>query len=568
MYLHILEFFYLFRTSYKKWSAQLRRWQQEMNSIQKKLVLYAGGCFVLLFLALLMTIYMEMNHTVVPLNKSLTQQVVNARSEQINYWFNQRIGEINTLASLAIDHGWSREQLLAETHKLELRKREEYESIRVVDLKGYSWGREGHPFSILNRPYYQHIIESNAEYVVSHPIISKANGVDIVVILYRIQPSSNEDLAYIAAGVPLNKMKEIAKDISLHDQLGLLIVDSDDKQDGNIHDKRLANVKNETSKNVSTFESPITSVHGWKLVLEVPNSELSLAVFKTQRTALLVGLVIGGVFLILLTLLVSSIVRPVQALQQIMKAVQKGNRVVRADESHNDEIGDLGRSFNEMLVQLYQSEQEKKEMELRLVHEQIKPHFLYNTLDTIQWMANDYGADNIVEMIEALSTYFRLGLGKGDPYIPLEQELYHVESYLHIQCVRYEEILDYELQYDEELLSCNVIRFMLQPLVENAIYHSIKPLEDQKCTISIHAFKKENNMIITVKNDGLGIPQTKVDQINQALLEDQQNNNATGFGLYSVNHRIRLACGQRYGLQVSSNNAITTMKIILPLEWE
>jgi two-component system sensor histidine kinase YesM len=251
-----------------------------------------------------------------------------------------------------------------------------------------------------------------------------------------------------------------------------------------------------------------------------------------------------------------------------MKDVQKGNRVIRADESHNDEIGDLGRSFNEMLVQLYQSEQEKKEMELRLVHEQIKPHFLYNTLDTIQWMAIDYGADNIVEMIEALSTYFRLGLGKGDPYIPLEQELYHVESYLHIQCVRYEEILDYELQYDEELLSCNVIRFMLQPLVENAIYHSIKPLGDQKCTISIHAFKQGQNMIITVENDGLGIPQTKVDQINQALLEDKQNSTATGFGLYSVNHRIRLACGLNYGLQVACRDGLTTMKIILPLEWE
>lgn len=533
-----------------------------MNSIQKKIALYAGGCFILLFLALLVAIYMEMNHTVVPLNRSLTQQVVNARSEQIDYWFNQRIGEIDMLASLASDHRWTRAELLQETRKFEAKMEEEYESIRVVDLQANSWSQEDRPFSILIRPYYQHLIESNAQYVVSNPIVSKANGAEIVVILYRVNPVVNEEVVYIAAAVSIEKMQEIAQDISLYDRSGQLIVAN--AQVGDVK----TTIKHQTNQDVSLFEAPINSVQGWKLVLEVPNSELSLAVMKTQRTALLVGILIGGVFIVLLTLLVSSIIRPIQSLRQVMKNVQKGDQYIRADESRNDEIGDLGRSFNEMLVQLYRSEQEKKEIELKLVHEQIKPHFLYNTLDTIQWMAGDYGADNVVEMVEALSTYFRLGLGVGSPYIPLEQELYHVESYLHIQCVRYEEILDYELHYDEELLQRNIIRFMLQPLVENAIYHGIKPLGDQKCTISIFAYKKDQNVVIKVENNGVMIPEQKLTQINQALVEDNYDSSATGFGLYSVNHRIRLAFGAAYGLTVSSSGGITKMMIRIPLEWE
>ncbi|GIO41508.1 sensor histidine kinase [Paenibacillus apis] len=531
-----------------------------MNSIQKKLLLYAGSCFTLLFLALLVTIYMEMNHTVIPLNKSLTQQVLDARSDQIDYWFNQRIGEIDTLAALASDHQWSREQLLQETHRLERRKQEEYESIRVVDLHAFSWGMEDKPFSILNRPYYQHLIESNADYVVSHPIVSKANGVEIVVILYRIQPLKNEEAAYIAAGVSLEKMKEIAEDISMYDQLGKLIVGGSDEPE----QQAIGCNHSKGCDGISVFEAPIDSVKGWKIVLEVPDSELSLAVVRTQRTALIVGTLLGLIFILLLMLLLTSIIRPIQALRQVMKNVQQGNQHIRADESRQDEIGDLAHSFNEMLVQLYRSEQEKQEIELKLVHEQIKPHFLYNTLDTIQWMAGEYGADNIVEMVEALSTYFRLSLGHGETYISLEQELFHVESYLQIQCVRYEEILDYELSYEEDILQCQVLRFMLQPLVENAIYHGIKPLEDRRCTISIQACSTGDQLVIHVANDGLPIPSDKLVRINQMLTEDKQDGAVAGFGLYSVNHRIRMLYGKGYGLKISSSEEMTTMTIRLP----
>lgn len=535
-----------------------------MHSIRRKTMLYAGGCFLLLFVALLIAIYMEMNHTVVPLNRSLTQQIVNARSDQINGWFNQRIDEIDMLASLASDHHWTRKELLQETRKLEEKKREEYESIRVVDSEANSWSLHDQPFSILSRHYYRNMIKSKARYVISNPIISKANGAEIVVILFRVDPAVNQEVFYIAAAVSTSKVKEIAQDIALYDQSGQLVINHNVLANGPASNQMALS----SNEDVSLFKAPIQSVHGWKLVLKVPNSQLSLAVMKTQRTALLVSVLIGGVFLILFTLLASSMIRPIQSLRLVMKNVQEGNQSIRADESRKDEIGDLGRSLNEMLVQLYRSEQEKKETELKLVYEQIKPHFLYNTLDTIQWMARDYGADNVVEMVEALSTYFRLGLGSGVPYIPLEQEFYHIESYLHIQCVRYEDILDYELRYDEKLLQHRVIRFMLQPLVENAIYHGIKPLGDRKYTISILAYEEAPYIIIRVENNGAMIPAAKLEQINRALQEDKYDSSATGFGLYSVNHRIRLAFGEDYGLTVCSGDEVTKMIVKIPLEWE
>lgn len=168
-----------------------------MNSIQRKITYYAGGCFLLLFLALSGAIYLEMERTVVPLNESLTQQIVNARSEQISYWFQQRIGEVEMLATLAADHHWTRDELLLESRKLEQRRRNDYESIRIVDLKGNSWTSDSESFSILTRDYYKDLISSNPPYVVSNVIVSKANEAEIVVILYRIEPLVNEDVAYI-----------------------------------------------------------------------------------------------------------------------------------------------------------------------------------------------------------------------------------------------------------------------------------------------------------------------------------------------------------------------------------
>lgn len=532
-----------------------------MNSIQRKITYYTGGCFLLLFLALLGAIYLEMERTVVPLNQSLTQQIVNARSDQISYWFQQRTGEIETLATLTSDHQWTRDELLLESRKLEQRRLHDYESIRIVNHNGISWTSDSNSFSIINRDYYKELISSDAPYIVSNVITSKvANEADIVVILYRVEPLVDTEVAYIAAAVPIDKMKEIAQDIMVYDGRGSLIVNSESSKL-----QQLQLESDHSRETLSTFTASISGVPGWKLIFQVPESQLSQGIRKTQWTALMVGIVVGVFFLILVILLGSSIVKPLQALRQLMRQAEIGDWSVRSNDQRRDEIGELGRGFNQMLIKLYKSQQEKKEMELQMIHERIKPHFLYNTLDTIQWMAASHEANDVVGIVESLGTYFRLGLDSGSQFVILEKEFQHVESYMNIQCVRYEDILEYELRYDEHLEQQHIIRFILQPLVENAIYHGIKPLPDQKSKILINAYEQKGQLLVTIENNGVDIPESRLASLQEMLHNGKDRNGEIGFGLYSVNKRIKLAYGDLYGLKISSEKGMTRMTLNLPL---
>ena len=140
---------------------------------------------------------------------------------------------------------------------------------------------------------------------------------------------------------------------------------------------------------------------------------------------------------------------------------------------------------DELLKLVYQEQKHKREAELQILHEQIKPHFLYNTLDTIQWMAKGYHAQDIVDIVLALSNFFRISLSQGKEFISLEQEIAMVKSYLDIQKFRYEELFDYEVWTDPAILKCQVPRLSLQPLIENALYHGIKESEREHGTIWI-----------------------------------------------------------------------------------
>lgn len=188
------------------------------------------------------------------------------------------------LATLASDHHLTREELLRESRKLEQRRGHDYESIRIVDLQGNSWTPDSNSFSILNRDYYKELISSNAPCVVSNVIVSRANKAEIVVILYRVEPLVHEDAAYIAAAVPIGKMKDIAQDILVYDGRGSLIVNSEFPE---LDDSRA---------NMAIFTASITGVPGWKLIFQVPKSQLTQGMTKTQRSALMVGTVVGIFF--------------------------------------------------------------------------------------------------------------------------------------------------------------------------------------------------------------------------------------------------------------------------------
>ncbi|HEY8529776.1 MAG TPA: sensor histidine kinase [Paenibacillaceae bacterium] len=221
--------------------------------------------------------------------------------------------------------------------------------------------------------------------------------------------------------------------------------------------------------------------------------------------------------------LAHSISRPIYRLMRFMQRAESGDLSTRQWNGDMDEIGMLGRSYNSMLAKINdliqlteKQERQKREAELRTLQAQIKPHFLYNTLDTISWMARKRGAEDVSEMVEALSRLFRIGLSKGNEFIPLAEEFDHVRYYLQIQKQRYQNKLQYELDLDPAIAHLPVLKVILQPIVENAIYHGIKERRGPG-TIVVRGERAGDRIRLTVTDDGVGMDAEKLNRLRRRL---------------------------------------------------
>jgi two-component system sensor histidine kinase YesM len=213
-------------------------------------------------------------------------------------------------------------------------------------------------------------------------------------------------------------------------------------------------------------------------------------------------------------------------------------------------------------------QKQKRIAELKALQAQINPHFLYNTLNAITWQAADQGASEISILANSLGKFFRLSLSKGNEVISLKDEIEHVRSYLDIQRIRYKSKLNYQIHVDHELLGISTIKLILQPLVENSIYHGIK-LKEQEGQINISFSKHiEDNGITVIKmcveDNGIGIEDDKLKSINECLMEGNSIQKE-GYGIYNVNERIKLYYGDTYGLMFESKfGEWTRATIIIP----
>lgn len=296
----------------------------------------------------------------------------------------------------------------------------------------------------------------------------------------------------------------------------------------------------------------------WKTVGVFPLDESIRVItyFKYYSLAIAVlTLIFAGIVAMFFT---GTITKPIGKLRQLMKRTEDGNLDVYFNSKYNDEIGELGNSFNTMikeiknLIGLVQIEDKKKrKAEIGILQAQIKPHFLYNTLDTIQWMALEHNSDGVIKMVENLTTLLRIGLSSGAEFIKLIDEIKHVESYLSIQKIRYEDKLNYEIKIDEKLLNYNVIKLILQPLVENAIYHGIKEKRGIGL-ITITGEIKFNKLHLSVIDNGIGMKEDKLEEINILLKGHVDSKGSLGYGIYNVNEKIRLTYGDEFGLEYHS----------------
>ncbi len=304
--------------------------------------------------------------------------------------------------------------------------------------------------------------------------------------------------------------------------------------------------------------------------------ELRVGIRSDVDRAIQMSVIVFAVILIGTVLInrkiVSGITEPISRLCEVTRQAGKGDFAARAPEGGNDELAVLNQGFNQMverignLVEDIRIEQlNLRATELKLLQAQINPHFLYNTLDTIIWLAEAGQKEQVVMMVSTLSDFFRTTLSKGRDYITVKEETAHIRSYLTIQQFRYRDILEYEINIPEELEEYQILKLTLQPLVENALYHGIKNKRGLG-HILVSGKKQGDHLVFTVRDDGKGMDPERLAYVQRLISGELKDEDApSGFGLFNVNQRLQLNYGPEYGLILASEEGEwTEVNAIIP----
>lgn len=264
--------------------------------------------------------------------------------------------------------------------------------------------------------------------------------------------------------------------------------------------------------------------------------------------------------IILLSVIISKqVTKPIKEMQKVARQYSLGAFDAKVSVHGKDEIAELGNVLNNMSSQLLElissvteKERQSNYLELQTLIYQINPHFLYNTLDSINMLARKNDDIQVALMVTNLSRLFRLSLNRGRDVITVREEMMQVTYYLKIQKFRFEEQLEWNINFDDEILEYRMLKFIMQPLVENAIYHGIKS-KNEYGKLTIRGYKDKNMLIFVIKDTGKGMDEDTLTKLYQRINEKKRDEKENrGYGIWNVNQRIKLYYGEQYGLQIDS----------------
>ncbi|MGD1821226.1 MAG: sensor histidine kinase [Pleomorphochaeta sp.] len=311
----------------------------------------------------------------------------------------------------------------------------------------------------------------------------------------------------------------------------------------------------------------------WRIVGVAFPNELLLESFNSFTIAIIIILAASIFITILIAKIVSNyITSPIRILEKQMESIHKETFSPHVINRASSEVKSLSKSFVDMSIRMKSlmeriiEEQElKRKSELDALQAKINPHFLYNTLDSVIWLAEQGDDEGVITLVTALARLFRISISKGHEVITLEEELEHCKNYLVIQKMRYVDKFVFSIDIEEDIKQCQTIKLITQPIVENSIYHGIKYLMDPGI-IEIKAKKFGSDKIkIIIKDNGNGMSE----EVRQSLLttnKTQHIKDGNGIGVYNVNMRLKLAYGKEYGLNIESEiEEGTTVIITIPL---
>lgn len=304
---------------------------------------------------------------------------------------------------------------------------------------------------------------------------------------------------------------------------------------------------------------------GWTVVGAAYTSELLKNNEQAQMWYLLVASILLLAVIGISSIISREITKPIRSLRDSMRKVQNGQFDTHVEVITENEIGSLGRSFNLMtseiqalMEQNVYEQKQKRKSELKALQAQINPHFLYNTLDSIIWMSEAGENDEVVEMTSALARLLRQSISNDQEEVELEKEIEYVKNYLTIQKMRYKDKLEFFIYVDPRVAHVPIIKLVLQPLVENAIYHGIK-YKETKGNLKIYARPVDGRVEIVVADDGIGMDEDVMEHIFDEHRKEQKRN---GVGVPNVQKRLKLQYGSEYGIRYESVKGAGTKAVI------
>ena len=375
-----------------------------------------------------------------------------------------------------------------------------------------------------------------------------------------IKNSKGENLGVIVFDIKYEILERYLNSISFGKQIDNIIVDKNNniiyyKDVKCFADKKCLAKFSEKNKNKDTYlyETQIENTN-WNLRSLANTNDLVTLKKNFSHIVIIIFLVSLAFSSIITFIVITKILRPLIKLENHMQNFENNLREFHLSEKTGYEIQNLVEYFNIMVEKI----KYLREYEIKALHSQINPHFLYNTLDTIIWMAEFEDNEKVISITKSLANYFRLSLSNGHEKIPLKDEIMHTKEYLFIQKQRYEDKLSYFFNIeDESLLSIEVPKIIIQPIVENSIYHGIKNLSGNGI-ITIDVYRENSTVNISVKDNGIGFEKAK----------QFKKSKTGGVGFQNVDKRIKFYYGKNYGVFINKNSKTEGAEVIIKIPFK